>query len=167
MAINSSTPSPRAGFTEADLTIRGLPWQLLLCNLLCQTFVQHPCNLSFYIFVLTWEKRHLIFFLLHPWGLINTQTEKLWPNLLPHARDVYILWSPKTRLNCFGDTSANVRHTLTFKMATQTVIKPSLSLQWKKTRHNCSLLVNYVIPFTCIYTIAVMQDVTQRFCGIF
>lgn len=86
-------------------------------------------------------------------------------NLNPHARDIYTLWSLKTRLNCFGDTSANVQHTMTFKMATQTVINPSLSLQWEKP----DVIVHswLIMPFLSLAFIAVMHDVTQRVCGIF
>lgn len=117
--INSSTPSPRAGSQQQLSLSEGCHGSCSPAIYSARPLFSIPAIFPFTFFVLTWEKRHLILFLVHPWGLTNTQTEKLWPNLLPHATVVYTFWSPKTRLNCFGDVSASV-------------INPSLSLQWEK-----------------------------------
>lgn len=117
--INSSTPSSRAGSQQQLSLSEGCHGSCSPAIYSARPLFSIPAIFPFTFFVLTWEKRHLIFFLVHPWGLTNTQTEKLWPNLLPHATVVYTFWSPKTRLNCFGDVSASV-------------INPSLSLQREK-----------------------------------
>ncbi len=87
---------------------------------------------SFLLRFLCWHERSATSFSSsYTRGLTNTQTEKLWPDLLSHAIIVNNIWSPKTRLNCFVAVSSSVSHTWLLKWQ-HTVINPSLSLQWEK-----------------------------------
>ncbi len=129
--INSSTPSSRAGSQQQLSLSEGCHGSCSPAIYSARPLFSIPAIFPSTFFVLTWEKRHLIFFLVHPWGLTNTQTEKLWPDLLSHAIIVNNIWSPKTRLNCFVAVSASVSHTWLLKWQ-HTVINPSLSLQWEK-----------------------------------
>lgn len=129
--INSSTPSLLAGSQQQLSLSEGCHGSCSPAIYSVRPLFSIPAIFPFTFFLLTWEKRHLIFFLVHPWGLTNNQTEKLWPNLLPHARVVYTLWSPKnkTKLLWRYKFKCMTHHDLKWQ---HTVINPSLSLQWEK-----------------------------------